>query len=84
MAKVVREVTMFQADDGSMHTTKKGAERCNALIALSEWYEDNRIYGGPVGCSIGWYDLVDWVRSTGTEQVMKLFKTVTEDIKREK
>lgn len=58
----MKKVTKYEANDGTICDTEDQALARDDLIDLEQWYEDNKLYGGPVGCRIDWDDLLEWLQ----------------------
>jgi hypothetical protein len=56
----MRQITKFEADDGTVFDTEAAAVAHDNLNALGDWYEENKLYGMCDGCRIEWDDLLEW------------------------
>lgn len=65
----MRKVLKYEADDGTPCDTEEQALARDELLKLEKWYEDNKLYGGILGCRIEWEDLVEWLQENKAEVI---------------
>ena len=58
----MKKVEKFEAVDGKLFDTEKGAILHEQFLELSNWYEENRMVAGYAGAYVHWEDLFEWVR----------------------
>lgn len=65
----MRKVLKYEADDGTICDTEEQALARDELLKLEKWYEDNKLYGGILGCRIEWEGLVEWLQYNKAEVI---------------
>lgn len=56
----MREITMFEADDGTVFNTAAAAIAHEKVSEIGAWYEKNKLYGRYEGCRIEWSEFYEW------------------------
>lgn len=69
----MKQIPMWEANDGSVHRDKKDAEKRDALMELEAWYNANKLYGSSVGCRIEWEEFLEWCQDN-KQKIMQIIK----------
>lgn len=63
----VQAVQMYESSDGKVFRELADAEYHESVLAFTEWYENNKIYGGFEGCKIESEYFLDWLDNLDEE-----------------
>ena len=70
----MQKVTMYKANDGSLHETSEACHMADERDKLRQWYSKNELLGNYSGSRVEFDDIVEWL-IVNEEKAKSIIKT---------
>lgn len=70
----MQKVTVYKANDGSLHETSESCRMADERGKLRKWYSENELLGNYSGSRVEFDDIVEWL-IVNEEKATSIIKT---------